>query len=225
MNEKKSFSDVFSGVKESNRIVHYSYRSKLGARLLINPCRTPATHPVLWHDARRIYWSLANLSESSSTPARDKFIYIQRTKANSKNPGRRILNEEPLIEILRQYANKSSLDFVQYDHSKLGGSVVNQIELFYRARAIIGVHGGAQSNMNFAQPGTAVIEIMPYRADRSTVPIVCSSTEVKSCVGYIYYTQSQLLNLSYWTLPTQVEKDGNLYVNITRVQRLFDLLT
>lgn len=192
---------------------------------MINPCRTPATHPVLWHDARRIYWSLANLSESSPTPARDKFIYIQRTRSNSKNPGRYILNEEPLIEILRQYAKNSSLDFVQYDHSKLTGTVINQIELFYRARVIIGVHGGAQSNMNFAQPGTAIIEIMPYRADQSTVPIVCSSAEVKPCVGYIYYTQSQLLNLSYWILPTQVEGDGNLQVNLTRAQRLLDLLT
>lgn len=197
----------------------------MGARLLINPCRTPATHPVLWHDARRIYWSLANLSESSGTPARDKFIYIHRTAQNSKNGGRFILNDEPFIEVLRQYANKSSLNFVLYDHSQLQGTVVNQIELFYQARVIIGVHGGAQSNMNFAQPGTTLIEIMPYRAQLTTVPIVCSSPAIEPCVGYIYYTQSQLLNLSYWILPTQVDADKNLHVNLTRIQKILDSLT
>lgn len=199
--------------------------TKLGARLLINPCRTPATHPVLWHDARRLYWSLANLSESNSTPTRNKFIYIQRTAKNSKNRGRLILNEEPLIETLRQYTSKSSLDFFQYDHSQLKGTVVNQIELFFQARVIIGVHGGAQSNMNFAQPGTTLIEIMPYRADLTTVPIVCSSPELKPCVGYIYYTQAQLLNLSYWILPTKADQDGNLHVNLTRIQKILDSLT
>ena len=196
---------------------------------MINPCRTPATHPDLWHNARRIYWSLANLSESNSLPSSDKFIYIQRTAGNSKNQGRLILNEEPFIEILRQYAKKSSLNFILYDHSKQDGNIVNQIRLFSQARVIIGVHGGAQSNMNFAQPGTTIIEIMPYDPEKSTVPIVCSLShpdELKPCVGYIYYTQSQLLNLSYWILPTPVVgMSKNLNVNLTRVKRLFDSLT
>ncbi len=227
-NNEKNFTRRFLGVEESNRIIHYTPEKKLGAHLLINPCRTPATHPDLWHNARLIYWSLANLSQSSPWPSRDKFIYIQRTKSNSKNGGRFILNEEPFIEILRQYATKSSLDFILYDHSKQDGNIIKQIDLFYQARVIIGVHGGAQSNMNFAQPGTTIIEIMPYRSEQSTVPIVCTLAhpdELKPCVGYIYYTQSQLLNLSYWILPTPVDSDRNLNVNLTRVKRLFDSLT
>jgi capsular polysaccharide biosynthesis protein len=193
---------------------------------LINPCRTPAIHPILWHDARRLYWSLANLSASGSMLSRNKLIYIQRTTANSNNPGRYIVNEEPFIEILRQYAIKSSLKFFQYDHSKQQGNIVKQIQLFYRARIIIGVHGGAQSNINFAQPGTTIIEIMPYRPRQSTIPIVCSldyPDELAICVGYIYYIQSQLLNHSYWILPTPVER-GNITVSLTRVKRLFDSL-
>jgi capsular polysaccharide biosynthesis protein len=195
---------------------------------LINPCRTPATHPDLWHNARRIYWSLANLSQSDSLPSRNKLIYIQRTKSNSKNQGRLILNEEPFIEILRQYATKASLKFILYDHSQQQGNIVDQIQLFHQARVIIGTHGGAQSNMNFAQPGTTIIEIMPYRSEQSTVPVVCKLShpnELKPCVGYIYYTQSQLLNHSYWILPTPIDSGRNLNVNLTRVKRLFDSLT
>ena len=171
---------------------------------------------------------MANLTRSESLPPRDKLIYIQRTKSNSKNPGRLILNEEPLIEILRQYATKASLDLFLYDHSQQKGTIVNQIELFYQARVIIGAHGGAQSNMNFAQPGTTLIEIMPYNPKQSTLPNVCTlnyPNEVKPCVGYIYYTQSQLLNLSYWILPTPADDQKNLNVDLSRIKRLFDSLT
>jgi hypothetical protein len=158
---------------------------------------------------------------------RNKLIYIQRTATNSKNAGRLIVNEEPFMEILLQYTRNFSLDFFQYDHSKQENNITKQIELFYQARIIIGVHGGAQSNMNFAQPGTTIIEIMPYNPLQDPIPIVCSFSypkELKPCVGYIYYTQSQLLNHSYWILPTPVDVDGNIAVNLTRVKRLFDSL-
>jgi hypothetical protein len=200
---------------------------KLGAHLLINPCRTPGIHPSLWHNARRLYWSLANLSESNSILSRNKLIYLQRTTSNSKNKGRFILNQKPFIEILHQYARKSSLDLIEYDHSIQNNNIVKQIQLFYQASIIIGVHGGAQSNMNFAQPGTTIIEIMPYNYQMNTIPIVCSLSrpdELKPCVGYIYYTQSQLLNHSYWILPTLVNDQGNIDVNLSRLKQLFDSL-
>lgn len=81
--------------------------------------------------------------------------------------------------------------------------------------------------MNFAQSGTRIIEIMPYHSEQNTIPIVCRLSypnELKPCVGYIYYTQSQLLNHSYWILPTPVNNDKNLLVNLTRVKLLFDAL-
>jgi len=194
---------------------------------LINPCRTAATHPNLWHNARRIYWSIANISQSDSTLPRNKLIYLRRTRDNSKNGGRQILNEEPFMEILHRYATDSSLEFFPYDHSKQEDDIRKQIQLFYQARIIVGVHGGAQSNMNFAQPETTVIEIMPYRSHESTVPVVCrlaSSGQPEPCVGYIYYVQSQLLDHSYWILPTPVNSEGNLNVSLTRVERLLNSL-
>ncbi|CAF3498192.1 unnamed protein product [Rotaria sordida] len=191
------------GVNESNRIIHYHRSMKVGAHLLINPCRTPGIHPRLWQDARSI------------------------TPANAKNRGRLILNEKLIIELLRIYASKHSLTYVQYDHSKHNDHIGKQVELFYNARIIFGVHGGALSNMNFAPSGTIIIELMPYGSDKSSLPIVCSTFDphtFRPCSGYSYYMQSQLLNQSYWILPTVVDKNGNLNVNLTRLQRLFDSL-
>ncbi|CAF1513838.1 unnamed protein product [Adineta steineri] len=211
------------GVNESNRIIHYNRQMKVGAHLLINPCRAPGIHPRLWQDARSMYWSLINLPK----PKSNLLIYVQRTSTNAKNPGRLILNEKPVIELLREYAVKNSLIYVQYDHSQQNDYIGKQIELFYNARIIFGIHGGALSNINFSPSGTIIIEIMPYRSDKSSLPIVCSMFKpnaFKPCGGYSYYVQAQLLNQSYWILPNVVDSRTNVNVNITRLQQLFDSL-
>ncbi|CAF3608702.1 unnamed protein product [Rotaria sp. Silwood1] len=215
------------GVKESNRLIHYKADTKVGARLLINPCRTPATHPRLWQDARHMYWSLINLSELNVISSKKNLIFLQRTASNAMNKGRLILNEKLLIDSLVEYASKHSLNYIQYDHSKDHRHIRHQIELFYHAKIIIGVHGGAQSNMNFAPSGTTVIEVMPYRSQASRVPVVCQmpkSNKPEPCVGYIYYAQSCLLNQSYWILPTVVNNDGNINIDLTRVNAILNLL-
>jgi capsular polysaccharide biosynthesis protein len=198
---------------------------KLGARLLINPCRTPGIHPRLWQDARHMYWSISGLSNSANESERNNFIYIRRTSENAMNGGRLILNEKRFIKILRRYCAKHSLNYVQYDHSKDDNHIRSRIKLFYNAKVIIGVHSGALSNMNFAQSGTTVIEIMPYKPDTSSLPMTCSMyqpDDIKACAGYIIYTQARLLNQSYWILPTVTNAEGNLNVDPARVQKLMD---
>ncbi|CAF1193648.1 unnamed protein product [Rotaria sordida] len=223
----RSVKEIWSmlGVEESERIIHYSPHMKIGARLLINPCITPGIHPRLWQDARDMYWSISGISKSSSNSERNNLIYIQRTPTNAMNGARLILNEEPFINILRDYCSKHSLNYVQYDHSKDKDHIRSRIELFYNAKVIIGVHSGALSNMNFAQSKTTIIEIMPYKSSSSSLPMTCSMYRVddlRACAGYILYTQARLLNQSYWILPIVVNDEGNLNVNITRLQKLLD---
>jgi capsular polysaccharide biosynthesis protein len=172
-----------------------------------------------------MYWSIAGIPKSGSESKRNNLIYIQRTAKNAMNSARLILNEEPFIQVLRDYCSKHSLNYVQYDHSKDDGHIRSRIELFYNAQIIIGVHSGALSNMNFAQAGTTIIEIMPYRADSSPLPMTCSmfrAENIKACAGYILYTQAQLLNQSYWILPFAVNLEGNMNVDTTRLQKLLD---
>ena len=223
----RSVKEIWSmlGAEESERIIHYTANIKLGARLLINPCLTPGIHPRLWQDARQMYWSISGIYNSSKEVTKKNFIYIQRTSSNAMNGARLILNEEPFIKILQDYAAKHSLNYVQYDHSKDKDHIRNRIELFYHAQVIIGVHSGALSNMNFSPSGTTVIEIMPYRSESSSLPMTCSMfqpEDIKACAGYILYTQARLLNQSYWILPTVVNSESNMNVDINRVQKLMD---
>ena len=209
----------------SQRIIHYTSNMKVGARLLINPCRTPGIHPRLWQDARQMYWTISGILNVTTPHKRSNLIYIQRTSSNAMNRGRLIVNEEAFTQLLRDYCAKHSLTYVQYDHSKDTGHIRARIELFYNARVIIGVHSGALSNMNFAQSGTTIIEIMPYRDTSSSLPMTCSMfrpEDMKACAGYILYTQAQLLNQSYWMLPFAVNLESNINVNLTRMQRLLD---
>ena len=194
---------------------------KVGAHLLINPCRTPGIHPRLWQNARAMYWSLVNLPKSKP----NLLIYVQRTADNAKNHGRLIVNDNSVIELLRRYAMKYSLTYLQYDHSKQDDHIGKQIELFSNARLIFGIHGGALSNINFAPSGTTIIEIMPYKSNKSSLPIVCSMfdpNQFRPCGGYSYYIQSQLLNQSYWILPNVVDEQDNVNVDMNRLEQLFN---
>ncbi|CAF4284892.1 unnamed protein product [Rotaria magnacalcarata] len=225
----RSVKEIWSmlGVDESSRIVHYSQNMKVGARLLINPCRTPGIHPRLWHDARKMYWSISNLSKTFDESNRKNFIYIQRTSTNAMNGARLILNEQPFIDLLKEFCLRNSLNYIQYDHSKDSNHIKHRIELFYNAKYIIGVHSGALSNMNFAQSKTTIIEIMPFRSSTSSLPMTCSMfnpTDLKACAGYILYTQSQLLNQTYWILPTVVNDQGNMNVDLNRLKKLLQKL-
>lgn len=141
------------------------------------------------------------------------------------NGGRLILNENDLVQVLRDYCEKHSLNYVQYDHSKDSNHIRSRIELFYNAMYIIGVHSGALSNMNFAQSGTTIIEIMPYRSETSSLPMTCSMfrpEDLKACAGYILYTQSQLLNQTYWILPNVVNSQGNIHLDLNRMKKLLE---
>lgn len=203
------------GIEESDRIIHYTPDMKIGARFLINPCRTPGIHPRLWQDARDMYWSISGIPNPNKQSSRKNFIYIQRTANNAMNGARLILNEEPFINILKEYCRVHQLNYIQYDHSKDTAHIRSRIELFYEAQFIIGVHSGALSNMNFAQSGTKVIEIMPFRSESSSLPMTCSMfkpEDLKACAGYILYTQALLLNHTYWILPSVVDQIGRAHV-------------
>jgi capsular polysaccharide biosynthesis protein len=170
-----------------------------------------------------MYWSISNISKTLNKKEKKNLIYIQRTSTNAMNGARLILNEESFTNLLKEYCLKNNLNYIQYDHSKDLNHIKYRIQLFYNSKYIIGVHSGALSNMNFAQSGTTIIEIMPYRSSTSSLPMTCSSfnpKDLKACAGYILYTQSQLLNQTYWILPTVVNDQGNMNVNLDRIKNL-----
>jgi capsular polysaccharide biosynthesis protein len=82
------------------------------------------------------------------SPGTRRRIYLTR----GTEPGNRIVvNEAALVGLLMRAG------FEAIDSGRL--SVVDQIRLFSEAELIVAPHGGALTNLLFAEPGTAVVEL------------------------------------------------------------------
>jgi antitoxin component YwqK of YwqJK toxin-antitoxin module/capsular polysaccharide biosynthesis protein len=109
---------------------------------------------------------------------RRAILVIDRSKASC----RRILNHQELMAGLRTILPGEEI--IEFDSGSW--SVPEQIRLFARAKAIIGMHGAGLSNMVFSAPGTTVIEIIP--ADYSAA----------GCMWY----QAAALGIPHWLYMT-----------------------
>ncbi len=79
-------------------------------------------------------------------------IFIDRDDVDPKrNSNRRISNENEL----RDFLKKENFDFVKLSEI----SFLNQVNVFYNAEIIVGLHGAGFANLSFCRSGTKVVEI------------------------------------------------------------------
>ncbi|MGB5969408.1 MAG: glycosyltransferase family 61 protein [Spirulinaceae cyanobacterium] len=79
-----------------------------------------------------------------------KRIYVQRGKVKR----RKVVNEKKVISLLASYGFQPV--------TMESKTIKEQAEIFAQAEAIIAPHGAALTNLLFIQPGTKVIELLPY---------------------------------------------------------------
>ena len=92
------------------------------------------------------------LIKKDAEDIRVKKIFIDRDDVDPKrNSNRRISNENELRDLLK----KEDFDFIKL--SEL--SFLNQINIFYNADIIVGLHGAGFANLSFCKSGTKVVEI------------------------------------------------------------------
>ncbi len=79
-------------------------------------------------------------------------IYIDRSETNSKRlPQRKIVNEDEI----KKYLVKNNFKIVKLHETKF----VDQVDLFYNAECVVGLHGGGFGNIVFCRPKTKIIEL------------------------------------------------------------------
>ena len=95
-------------------------------------------------------------------------LYCSRNSKKTAGHGRKLTpeNEEQIVKILEQYASENNLEFYFWNGLELNGtttSVLKQYEVFSNAKLVVGVHGGAFSNVIFLDPAKKpkVIEFCP----------------------------------------------------------------
>jgi len=99
-------------------------------------------HPQMIDAVRRLF--LKDAPEKGT-----RRIYVER----GQSPGRRIVNEQDLIEHLKTFGFES----VRMD----GLSLTDQADLFASCEAVCALHGAALTNLAYAPEGSALIELMP----------------------------------------------------------------
>ena len=95
-------------------------------------------------------------------------IYCSRNSHKTAKHRRKLTteNEDQVVEILKQYAFENDLEFYFWNGIEPDGtstSILKQYKLFSSAKLVVGVHGGAFSNIIFLDPlkCPTIIEFCP----------------------------------------------------------------
>lgn len=163
-------------------------------------CHTPPLHPILWKHGQRLLGTLTRPIEE-----RTKIVYLSR-HGGTFNRGRRIDNEVEFLDRLRNVTKgkgKELVTFVSSEYKDLDALRV----LFRDTWMVIGPHGGAFSNIMFLSPPAKVIEFVPMTENHHGMPL------------FIFATQSLMLDLDYYGVPSVVTDPRwlNMNVDVPRV--------
>ncbi len=112
---------------------------------------------------KMIKWVRAEfISKDLPMHERDKVIYISRA-VGPKSETRQIKNETDIFNAITQISNQHEPGWEVVKFIPSNYNFIETIDLFSRARAVVCVLGGANSNLLFAPPQTVVIECVPAK--------------------------------------------------------------
>ncbi|UIZ25125.1 hypothetical protein KXD40_007081 [Peronospora effusa] len=170
---KKKDTVILSGRLPKNSIVNDIYAVMVGqhlhdvelvyAKRLVFSCRAPLIHPFT---TQRITENILQTLPASTDKKSERniILFLSRTKGGEAlNGGRKILNEPELFNAISAMLNTTGRpEKLQYfQHDEFDGLVDVAVFMRDRVKMMIGPHGAAFYNSRFAQPRTAIIEIIP----------------------------------------------------------------
>lgn len=190
------------GFKRS-QLVYYKGMT-YSADVMINSCIAPPLHPEFWQIARR----MLGVPEDLSLPVHQASV-ILLTRARQRNPGRTMTNSKDVLHFLLHRYGSSNVVLFQG-----GYNLTKSIDIFRKAKIIIGVHGGALYNVLYAPKGTHLIEIMP------TGP----NGDIRRGLAHtIFWSLTTMLEQPYWRVCEKpLTGAGNVQLNISKLKTILD---
>ncbi|KAI3657937.1 hypothetical protein MP638_000249 [Amoeboaphelidium occidentale] len=144
-------------------------------------CRAPLIHPYNYRKIQELF----GLTPAVPLEKRKTVVYFSRSIGDAANGGREVLNEEELLNSIKQLLEDRDQgeELIVFDRRKFGS--MDDIMHFFEknARALIGPHGSAFHNGRFCAQDTLVIEFMPKE-------------RFQTC----FWEQSVMLGQRYFTL-------------------------
>ena len=186
-----------------DRVIWVGGEEKITSRIHINTCITPPVHPLLWKSMRK---ELGVNEEFSCELSQCKIILLNR--AQSHNGGRNIKNQREIITYL---SKRYGEHFLVY---KPQTNLAKTKQLFSDARVIIGVHGGALYNLNFAPKDCHVIEILPTSR---------TGHVTRRLAHTIIWKMASMIGQTYWRIAVP-PTDGfdNVILPVERLSQALD---
>ena len=147
--------------------------------------------------------NITNLSKSNKSYYEK--IYISR----SDSAHRKILNEIELIELLKK------LNFQIITLSEM--NIFDQINLFKKAKVIIGYHGAGFANLVFSSPKIKVVEIHPHpEVDfRNDIKVISDIKQLEHKFFFVDYKSNieNSNNMTYFDGIVDISKFNNFIKN------------
>ncbi|KAG7398107.1 hypothetical protein PHYBOEH_011663 [Phytophthora boehmeriae] len=173
--KKKSDTVVVSGKWPLDRIVNDVYKLMTGrhvhntafvaAQHLVFSCRAPLIHPYTTQRVTENILQALPEANADTQVSRNVILFLSRSSngGDARNHGRKLLNEDQLFDavsaMIKTEERREKLQY--FRHSDFKGLM--EVASFMRdqVKMMIGPHGAAFYNSRFAQPQTALIEIIP----------------------------------------------------------------
>lgn len=174
-------------------------------------CHAPPVHPVLWQRARQL-WGVKSRNSNDNTTG--TILYFTRNSGPGVKHGRNVLNEDAVIQFLRERYSSSKVVVINPNEAE---SVDELIVMMQDTQLIVGVHGGALYNVMLAPSSTKVVEMMPVHPDTG---------KHQGPAAHIFWLISTQLGQRYGRLhvPSTNVAKGSINVNTTELETLLDLL-
>ena len=130
-----------------------------------------------------------------------KRIYIDRNESESKNIPQRILTNENEI---KNHLFKNNFVSIKLHETNFN----EQVNTFYNADCIVGMHGGGFGNIIFCKPGTKIIELKSFSsgnaiknlAKKNNLNYECIEVKSKELYKFEFPNQQGAINIPLSTL-------------------------
>ncbi|KAE8881005.1 hypothetical protein PF005_g14611 [Phytophthora fragariae] len=171
---EKNDTIIVTGKTPRDAIVNEVYQVMVGqhlhepklvaAKRLVFSCRAPLIHPFTTQRITENILQELPPPQNVAEADRNIILFLSRSRGGeAANGGRKILNEQQLFDAISAQLNASGRpeQLVYFKHDEFNG--LENVATFMRDRVkiMIGPHGAAFYNSRFAQPRTALIEIVP----------------------------------------------------------------
>ncbi|EGZ05580.1 hypothetical protein PHYSODRAFT_261939 [Phytophthora sojae] len=218
---EKNETTIVTGEEPRDSIVNEIYKVMVGqhlhepklvaAKRLVFSCRAPLIHPFTTQRITENILRELPPPQHVSEADRDVILFLSRSRGGrAANGGRQILNEPKLFDAIAARLNATGRpeQLMYFKHDEFNG--LEEVATFMRDRVkmMIGRHGAAFYNARFAQPRTALIEIVP---DPEQFFVPC------------FWEQARLLGQDYSAHVGNTQNEQNDMI-VDEVQDVVDLV-